>query len=569
MKFKRALAFILLLVLLTTSLAGCGSTPAPAEPEAPTAAQATSEAPATPVQATAVEPAAAPEPVTFTFCTAGDAVRLDPPDFDDELSWLPVAHMFDTLTRMIDETGEPQPWLAERWESSADAKEWTFYLRQDVKFSDGTPLNADTFLWSIHRQWDPDHPYHKAEYATLGYYLWIDYAGFGLKGDPNAGVQDVVKVDDYTIKFVLKEPNPLLAKWATTDIFAAVGPAAFEEWGTDAYQHPIGTGPYVLEEWVKDDHITLVKNPDSWCADQYPLDKIVFRVITDPAARYLAVKAGDCHGMNGVSPDDAANAAQDPNLQVVYRPPANVGYLRFNMNVEPLNDKNVRLALAHAVDKQSIVDNLYAGLGEVATQWLGPLYPGHNPDVQGYPFDLEKAKEYLKAAGLEDGFTIELWYMPVSRPYFPNAKAVAEKVASDWAKIGVIAELKTEDWGQYLGDRQEGKFPIFMMGWTPDFIDGSVLGVWFQDEPLGSGLAFKEAGFSSSEVNELLAHAASSADMGARTKDFEQIEVIVNDIVPGVPVVHTAVPNIFAKSVKGFIPVPLKTDVLRGVTLSP
>lgn len=564
MMFKRALAFILLLVLLVSSVAGCGSTPAPMEPAAPTAAQDTSAA-----APTAVPPTVAPEPMTFTFCTGGDAVRLDPPDFDDELSWLPVAHIFDPLTRIIDATGEPQPWLAERWETSADAKEWTFFLRQDVKFSDGTPLNADTYLWSINRQWDPDHPFHKEEYATLGYYLWIDYAGFGLKGDPDAGVQDVVKVDDYTIKFVLKDPNPLFLKWTANDFFSPVLPASFEEWGTEAYQHPVGTGPYVLEEWVKDDHITLVKNPDSWCADKFPLDKIVFRVITDAAARYLAVKAGDCHGMNGVSPDDAADAAKDPTLQVTLRPPANVGYIRFNMNVEPLNDKNVRLALAHAVDKQGIVDNLYTGLGEVATQWLGPLYNGYNPEVKGYPFDLEKAKEYLKTAGLEEGFEIELWYMPVARPYFPNAKAVAEKVASDWAKIGVIANLKTEDWGQYLGDRSEGKFPMFMMGWTPDFIDGSVLGVWFQDEPLGSGLAFKEAGFSSAEVNALLAQAATTADLEARTKAFEQIEVLVNDIVPGVPIVHTKVPNIFTKNVRGFVPVPLKTDVLIGVTLEP
>jgi peptide/nickel transport system substrate-binding protein len=554
MKFMRIVVSVLVLLAIALSLAGCGQTvaePTAAPTEPPAAAQPTSAPPPT-----SVPPTAAPEPMTFTFCTGGDAVRLDPADFDDELSWLPNDHIFDPLTRIIDATGEPQPWLAERWESSPDLKEWTFYLRKDVKFSDGTPLNADTYLWSINRQWDPNHPFHKDEYATLGYYLWIDYMGFGLKGDPNAGVQDVVKVDDYTIKFVLKDPNPLFLKWTTTINFEPVSPASFEQWGTEAYQHPVGTGPYVLQEWVKDDHITLVKNPDSWCADKFPLDKIVFRVVTDAAARYLAVKAGDCQGMNLVSPDDAANAAKDPDL-------------RFNMNEKPLDDKNVRLALAYAVDKQSIVDNLYSGLGEVATQWLGPLYNGYNPDVKGYPFDLEKAKEYLKAAGMEDGFTIDYWYMPVARPYFPNAKAVAEAVAADWAKIGVIANLKTEDWGQYLQDRSDGKFPVFMMGWTPDFIDGSVLSVWFQDVPLGSGLESKEAGFSSQEVNDLLAHAASTADMDARTKDFEQIEVIVNDIVPGVPVVHTSVPNIFAKNVHGFVPVPLKTDLLMGVTVGP
>lgn len=556
MKPMRRLMSVLVLLAVVLGLAQCGAAPTTAPTAAPTVAQAT-----------AVPPT--PAPMTFTFCTGGDAVRLDPTDYDDELSWLPADHIFEPLYIVKDESGVPQPNLATSHEVSADLKEWTFHLRQGVTFHDGTPFNADTYLWNIYRQWDPNHPYHNEKYATLGYYLWIDYIGLGLKGDPNAGLQDVQKIDDYTIKFVLKDPNPLFLNYTHMGIFEAVGQSAFEKYDTEAYKHPVGTGPYIFQDWVKDDHITVTKNPNYWDSASFPLDKIVFKVVPDASARLLAVKAGDCQGMNLVSPDDAAAAAKDPNLKVTLRPPANVGYVRFNMNVKPLDDLNVRLALAHAVNKQSIVDNLYSGLGQVATQFLGPLYPGHNTDVKGYPYDLEKAKGYLKAAGLENGFTLDYWYMPVARPYFPNAKAVAEAIAADWAKIGVTVNLQTEDWGQYKLDLAAGKFPFFMFGWTPDYIDGSVLDVWFKDVPVGSGDISKCCGFANQEVTDLLTKATTVVDQSERVKMYQRVEVIVNDIIPGVPIVHTSVPNIFSAKVQGFVPVPLKTDVLRGVTLLP
>ena len=568
MKSMRVVVSLFVLLAVTLSISGCGPAKTAAPTAVPTKPPAPTAVPPTPVPPTPVPPTPVP-PMTMTFCTGGDAVRLDPADYDDELSWLPAEHIFEPLYIIRDTTAEPKPCLAESYEVTPDLKEWTFHLRKGVKFHDGTPLNADTYLWNIYRQWDPNHPYHDAKYATLGYYVWIDYLALGLKGDPNAGLQDIQKIDDYTFKFILKDPNPLFLQYVHQINFEAVGQSAFEKYDTEAYKHPVGTGPYIFQEWVKDDHITLVKNPDHWDKDAFPLDKIVFKVVPDASVRLLAVKAGDCQGMNLVSPDDAGAAAKDPNLLVTMRPPANVGYVRFNMNVKPLDDVNVRLALAHAVNKKAIVDNLYAGLGQVATQWLGPLYPGHNPDVAGYPYDLEKAKAYLKAAGLEKGFTIDYWYMPVARPYFPNAKAVAEAIAADWAKIGVTVNLKTEDWGQYKLDVQAGKLPIFMFGWTPDFVDGFILGVWFEDKPLGSGQASKCCGFANQEVNELLAKALITVDQDARVKAYQRVGVIVNEIVPGVPIVHTSVPNIFSSKVQGFIPVPLKTDKMRGVKLLP
>jgi ABC-type transport system substrate-binding protein len=129
--------------------------------------------------------------------------------------------------------------------------------------------------------------------------------------------------------------------------------------------------------------------------------------------------------------------------------------------------------------------------------------------------------------------------------------------------------LKTEDWGQYIGDLYAGKFPVFMFGWTPDFIDGSLLENWFLDAPLGSGAASLAGGFSNAEVNDLLLKARSITDQAERVRLYQRVAVIVNETVAGVPIVHTSVPNIFTNKVQGFVPVPLKTDIMRGVRLVP
>jgi peptide/nickel transport system substrate-binding protein len=380
-----------------------------------------------------------------------------------------------------------------------------------------------------------------------------------------------VKVDDYTVKFVLSAPQaPFIINIAMFSNGIA-SPASFEKNKTDAFKNPVGTGPFKFQEWVKDDHITLVKNPDYWDKGKPSLDKLVFRVIKDNSARYLALKAGDIQGMGeGANPDDAKAAASDANLQVVSRPPLNVGYVAFNQNVKPLDNKDVRMAIAYAINKKAIVDNLYAGNGILATQFLPPSLWGWNPDIKDVSGDPAKAKELLAKAGLDKGFTIDFWYMPVSRPYYPTPKSIAEAIAADLAKVGITANLKTEDWGQYKIDAQQGKLAMWMLGWTGDNGDpDNFLFTFFGDSPLGSGASSKCCGYASKELNDLLVKAVTTPDQKARETMYKQAAVIIANDFPRIPIAHTSVPLIFSKKVSGYIANPLGTEFFKTVKLAP
>jgi len=549
-----------LLVIASMLLAACA--PAPTPTVAPTKPPEPTKPPA---------PTATPAPVTFVMCMPGDAVRLDPADYDDGQSAARAEQIFETLYEFDGATTNVKPALAESYTVTPDGKEYTFKLRKGVKFHDGTPFNADAVVWNFQRQWDPKHPFHAKEYATLEWEYWHDVIGWGFKDEKDAIMKDIVKVDDYTVKFVLSAPSgPFLLNIA---IFSngIASPASFEKYKTEAFKNPVGTGPFKFQEWVKDDRIVLVKNPDYWDKGLPYLDKLAFRVIKDNSARYLAVKAGDCNGMGeGANPDDAKAAKVDPNLQVISRPPLNVGYVAFNQKVKPLNDKNVRLAIAYAINKKAIVENLYAGMGILATQFLPPSMWGWNKDIKDVSGDPAKAKELLKAAGLEKGFTIDLWYMPVSRPYFPTPKSIAEAIAADLAKVGITANLKTEDWGQYKVDAREGKFAMWMLGWTGDNGDpDNFLFTFFGDAPLGTGASSKCCGYASKELNDLLFKAVTTPDQKAREKMYIDAAVIIFNDFPRVPIAHTSVPLIFSKKVSGYVANPLGTEFFKTVKLAP
>lgn len=514
-------------------------------------------------------PTAMPEPMTLVYCMTADAVRLDPHDTNDTSTLARMANVFEPLYIVNDETGLPRPSLAESYDLSPDGKTYTFYLRQGVKFHDGTPFNADAVLWNMHRQWDPAHPYHAPEYSVLGFESWIDILLWGQKGDPDALIQDIVKVDDYTVRFVLSSPQPTFLLNLNVRTNSIVSPTAFEKWGTEAKMHPVGTGPFMFQEWEPDEQMILTRFPDYWNADNVFIDKLVFRTIKDPSALFLAMKAGECHGTDIISPDDALVAQKDPNLVVTMKPPVNLGYLGYNQKVPPLDDKNVRLALTHAIDLETIVDALYLGFGVAATQWMPPSFPGYQPDIKKPEFDLDKARELLKAAGLEDGFTIDLWYMPVVRPYIPDAKAVAEAIAASWAEIGVTANLKTEDWATYIDDWVAGRLSAFMIGTTPNYTDPNILDIFFSDAPVGEGASSTRLGYTSRALTDLLDRGRSEPDPATRLEIYREASLLLREDIPGMPIGHNSVLGLWSKRVQGYVPVAFNPDSFVGVKLLP
>jgi len=521
---------------------------------------------------TATAPPPTPRPVTFVFCNSGDASRIDPADYTDGQTAVRAEQIFETLVEFEGATTNVRPALAEKWETSADGKTWTFFLRKNVKFHDGTPFNADAVIWNFARQWDDKHPYHTKEYAANEWTYWHDTLGFGFKSEKGALVQDISKVDDSTVKMVLSDASgPFLINIA---IFSngIASPASFDKFKIDAFKNPVGTGPFKFVEWVKDDRMVLEKNKDWWGgANTVAIDRLVFRVIKDNSARYLAVKAGDCNGMGeGANPDDAVAAAKDPNLQVLARPPFNVGYFAMNQAVKPLDNLKVRQAIAWAINKKAIVDALYGGNGVMATQFLPQSLWGYNTDIKQTCCDAAKATALLKEAGLEKGFTIDFWYMPVSRPYFPDPKAIAGAIAADLAKVGITTNLKTQDWAQYRVDARDGKYAMWLLGWTGDNGDpDNFLSTFFLDVPPGAGAGTKCCGYYNKDLNDLLIKAARLADVKAREPLYKQAATLIDADMSRIPIAHSTVPLIFSKKVSGYVPNATGTEFFKTVKLAP
>jgi len=512
--------------------------------------------------------------VTFIFGRGGDSVGLDPAVVTDGESFRVTNQGCESLLAYDKDTTNVVPSLAESWESNDDGTEWTFHLRQGVKFHDGTDFNADAVVYNFQRWWDPEHPAH---FEEKDFEYW-DYMWNGFKGD--SIVTAIDKVDDYTVKFTLSEPlAPILANMAMP-MFAIASPAAIEKYGPDYGSPEVGyvcTGPYKFKEWVTDDHITLTRNDDYWGEIPGNVETIVVRVIPDNSARFLALQTGEIDAMEQANIEDIKTAETADGVYVKPRPALNTAYLAFNYKIKELQDKRVREAIAAAIDKKSIVETFYGQYGEVAENFLPPMVWGHNFDVHGVQYDPEHAKELLAEAGFPDGIKevtwedgtkmpFKLYYMPIVRFYYPDPEGIAQAMAAQLAAVGIQVELEQAgDWPTYLKMRKEGELRgLYQLGWGGDNGDpDNFLGYFFigTDKPKA-----KEGWVQFPELDALLRKARSTVDQAEREKMYQQAEKMLMDDVTRIWVAHNNTPLIFSDKVEGYITNPLGTELYKYVT---
>ncbi len=266
-------------------------------------------------------------------------------------------------------------------------------------------------------------------------------------------LKDVVKVDDYTVKFILNRPEaPMIAnlgmdfasihsKEYADKMMAAGIPAVID-------QKPVGTGPFQLVAYQKDAVIRYKAHPDYWDG-KAAIDDLVFAITPDPSVRYQKLKAGECHVMPYPNPADLEAMATDPDVNLLQQEGLNVGYLAYNTMVAPFDNPKVRKALNMAINKEAILDAVFQGAGKVAKNPIPPTIWSYNDAVVDDPYDPGAAKAMLEAEGVS-GLKMKVWAMPVQRPYNPNARRMAELIQADFAEIGVDAEIVSYEWGEYL-----------------------------------------------------------------------------------------------------------------------
>jgi peptide/nickel transport system substrate-binding protein len=485
---------------------------------------------------------------TMIVGRGGDSVMLDSAAVSDGESWRVAGEILEPLVRLEGTSTKVVPWLAESWEST-DAQTWTFHLRQNVKFHDGTAFDAEAVKWNFDR-WmaGQDGPFgfgRPMEY-------WTTEFGENLK------VNEVKVVDKNTIQIILATPTAVILPKLALTSFAISSPTAVQKEGDKygtAAGTAVGTGAFMFKEWIPNDKITLVRNP-SWWGVGPKLDSLIFRSIPDNSARLAEFLAGTIHQAD-LAQTDMAAAEADANIVNYTQPALGVGYIAFQQCIKPFDNLKVRQAVAAAINRKALVDTFYTKSDTLATGFQPPAIMGSNPKLKGYEYNPDTAKKLLTEAGFPDGFTTDFWYIPVIRGYFPDSKAIGEAIAVDLAKIGITVNLKTEDWGAYLDDRLKGKFPMWMLGWGSDNGDpDNFIGYHFA-HPVGQPKA--EDCYGSDKLSQLLIDGAKETDQAKREKIYQDAEQVVFDDVPRIPVAWPAGRVFFRKEVQGYTPVVFRS----------
>lgn len=504
------------------------------------------------------------EPQVLIFARGGDSVSLDPSSVTDGESSRVTKQILETLVEFDRDSFYVGPGLAHDWDISDDGLSYTFYLREGIKFHDGTDFNADAVIFNFERWADPEHPYHFAEHG-YSYSVYRTLFG-GQKGDAGHVIKEIVKHDDHTVEFILTKPMAAFIQNMGASYFAIASPASFEKYGPEVRENPVGTGPFVFKEWRKNDSITLEKNPNYWKAGYPKLDQVIFKVIPDNSARLTALRSGQIDLMDGLNPDDVSVIEADPNLQLFERAPNNVGYLGFNTQKAPFDDPLVRRALNYAVNKDALIDGLYNNLAVSAKNPIPPGYLGYNDSLEEYTYNPELAKELLAQAGYPNGFEFDLWTMPVARPYMPDPQRAAEALQADFARVGLKANIVTKEWAVYLEETQYGYQDVFMLGWSgvngdPDYF---VYNLLHGDAIPGGNRTF----YDNPEVNALLELAQNVTDVDERDAIYQEALALIHEDSPWIPLVHNRPVLAGSSKVLNYIPHPSTSEALTYVELA-
>jgi len=476
--------------------------------------------------------------------------------------------LFNRLIEFKPGTTEIAPALAQSWDISADGTVYTFHLRPGVKFHAGkqfTPtrgFNADDVVYSFERQRSADNPYHKLSGAN--------YQFFGSTGLAKL-IKSIEKLDDLTVRFTLNSANVTFLTNIALDFASILSLEYAQAMTAQGHpelidQQPIGTGPFVLTEYQKDSLIRYHANPDYW-GGAPKLDALVFAITPDPTVRVAKIRAGECQVTTQPPPADVPSLAKDAGIDLLQEEGQNIGYLGFNVEKKLLADKRVRRALALAINKPAIIDAIYLGSAKQARTVLPPTEWGSAQGFDPFPSDPAAAKALLVEAGYPEGFSITLWAMPVSRPYNPNARRMAELIQADWAAIGVKAEIVSFEWAVYLKKTQDGEQDAFLLGGTSNNGD--------PDDLLTNHLSCAGAKAGSNRTrwcfkpyDDFLDQARRVADQAERKALYVKAQEIVREEVPLLPIAHALVSMPVRKEVRGYVLDPFGRQNFARVDLA-
>jgi ABC-type transport system substrate-binding protein len=492
----------------------------------------------------------------LVFGKPKDARVLDPGGIDEGNSSNVASNMFESLLAYKPGTTEIIPWLAKSYSVSKDNLEITFHLRTDVKFHDGTTMDADAVVFSLKRQNDKTNPFNQ-----FGPWKYWSAKGWSAT-DKNPGlVKDIVKLDNQTVKVILNQPDQSILYNFALYFTAVVSPTAVQKLGAEFKNHPVGTGPFQFVEWVKDDHIALKRFEGYWGVKPH-LNGIIFKVFPDEQARILALKKGEADMIDPPGPEGLKAIEGDPNLKVQRVELLSIGYLALNCETGPLVDKRLRQALSYAVDRKAILASVYGKTGIAEKLPLPSLLWGYDKSIPDYEFSPAKAKALVKASGAKTPIKLNIMYLPAWRPYNPSGKRVAEIMQAELKEVGFDAEIRTFDLGTYWDNLDAGKFDVAMTGWTGEGDPDDFLFNLFTEGYNNSSR------WKNKEYVDLVTKAKFQSTIPERSKLYYKAEKILMQDAPILMLARGVQFRPMNKKVSGFVVSPTGLMDFVGVTMA-
>jgi peptide/nickel transport system substrate-binding protein len=545
---KKWQVLLTLVAILTVTLSNCATQQAPVA-NSSSASSAAGNSPAT---------------SALVFGSVGDPASLESGNIEDGYSIYVQHQIYDRLLDAEPGTTKVIPALATEWSASPDGLTWTFKLRQGVKFHDGTDFNAEAVRANFNRWWDPKDPLGFRD-AGKTYPSWTSLFG-GFKGSPESLLQDIKVTDPQTIQFVLKQPFAAFPAAIASGYFGIASPDAIKKAGAN-YGTPsggaVGTGPFTFKEWRNGDRVILAKNPNYWQQGLPKVEQVVFRTIKEASGRLAELRAGSIDFTENLSPQQLKEVQSDPNLKEVRRPSFNVGYLALNPAYEPLSKKEVRQAIAMAIDRKQLVNAFWSGLATTDSHFTPPtMKEFQNASLGEYEFNPDKAKKMLAEAGYPNGFDLEIFYMPINGTSFPTPKPVAEAWAAELNSIGIRVSLNTKDWAAYLADRFKAPgYQAFMLGWTGDYGDPDN----FYYPHFGTGGTKDIGNWKNARVFKLLDDARKESDPAKRAPMYAEVDKILFEEAVRIPIVHSEPLLAQRTTISGWQPSPFGSESFEAV----
>jgi ABC-type transport system substrate-binding protein len=498
-----------------------------------------------------VIPSAAQENVLRMALPEGEVVSLDPHGFccrgyqqffyqggDAEV----LINIFDGLVQYDPHTLQPVPALAESWEISGDGLVYTFHLRE-ARFHDRSRFTSHDVVNSLNRLAHPQEGIIPGPTYAAPLIVGRIEGYAAIQADSAQALSGLREVDERTLEITLSAPNPAFLH-ALTMPPAAIIPLERAVNPTEFSRSPVGTGPFMVEEWAPQDHITLVRNPDYW-GEPPALDRVIMRMIPDRSLMMAEFLVGNLD-IVFVPSSEAAPIRADATFQgrVQDQSLLSTFWLIPNLTRPPLDNLQVRQALAIAIDRQAIVAGVLQGQGVPAHGPLPPGLPAYDPNYNPFPYDPNRARELLAQAGFPDGIDVEFRTWTDE----PESPALTE-IQTQWAAVGIRATFYQTDYQSYSGDIARCNMLIGVQTWTGDYADPDnfITPLVTDASPTAAACGFGQV----PEVKQLAQQALSLPPGEARNELFRQTERAVVENVLGIYVYHRGATLVVGQNVQG------------------